>query len=84
MQLRQCPPDVIRDVVVRFVERVLYEIFYAHYALTKKVNSENQEQEAAARASFAWSHVDQKQKESRRFNLPAHSREQADIGALKS
>lgn len=30
MRLRQFPPDVIRDVVVRFVERVPDEVFNAH------------------------------------------------------
>ena len=30
MQLRQLAPDVIRDVVVRFVESIRYEVFYAH------------------------------------------------------
>jgi len=29
MQLRQLAPDVVRDVVVRFVESILYEILYA-------------------------------------------------------
>ena len=30
MQLRQFAPDVVRDVVIRFVERILNEILYAH------------------------------------------------------
>jgi hypothetical protein len=30
MQLRQLAPDVVRDVVVRFVESVLSEILYTH------------------------------------------------------
>jgi hypothetical protein len=70
------------------VERVLDEIFYAHNALTKKptvrIRSRRQHQEAGA--SFTWvAHVDQKQKESRHFTLPPHSKEQADIaGTVKS
>jgi hypothetical protein len=35
MQLRQFPPDVVRDVVVRFVKSVPDEVFYAHYGLTQ-------------------------------------------------
>jgi hypothetical protein len=30
VQLRQLPPDVISNAVVRFVKRIGYEILYAH------------------------------------------------------
>ena len=37
VQLRQFPPDVVRDVVVRFVERVADEVLDRHFVIIRVV-----------------------------------------------
>ena len=62
MQLRQLAPDVIRDVFVRFVESIRYEILYAHKRNSKTATTSFDETRALPielwPREHCWNHQD--------------------------